>query len=539
MSIVNMFGFEHLPVRGNFNAAHALAEGYPLFNLQSTGYSYSSVATAVRNGTTRLRCNWAYAQSSAGGFARNVYLFNKPAREVFNFPTVTTKGVIGFRIYIDQGMVTYRGSWFSTYFFAAGSTPIALDKMQDLPEGEHFIETEFDFVNKVVDTYYNSTKVASTSVPDLTLDSLIRFGPSGTGAGNNPGITVGDISDIYMTYDNQDGGVVGRLGPVRVRPLEVDEATLPSSWGVLDPDSISTYDYPVYGAVETFKGHQLLPTKTSELPIPGVLDVIPSQASAISSLIALFGVGSYASFGSIVVGTPITILVKFARPKKVSAYALQSFAQTWGFFDDWIMQGSNDGTTWTDLDTRTGLGTYFNNTNNRMAAFKITPAKIGWYTQYRLRVSKWINHSSTGATVTLSHFQVLGDLADAVENSKTDVIARPFDSGLVNSMDVPVLRTGTDESAAEFGFKVPSFGHGDIMAVQVGLSARRDSGGEEKLLVKTSLGDIDGAEKTIVLQPHTTNLDVIEHRTVNHRGQPWTRTDLDNLKVIIKSKTGA
>jgi hypothetical protein len=537
MSVVNMFGFEQLPIRPVFSAAHMAAEGYPLLNVQLAGNSYSNVYTVNRNGTTRLRLQWLFAQSSGGGYPRGAVVFNRTGRELFGNPSVVTKGVLGFRIYIDAMLVQYKAAWSQAYFVLVDGTPLATDQLQNLSEGEHFIETEFDYANKVINTYINSTKVGSTPLSGLTLDSSIRLGAFANGAGNNPTIFVGDVSDIYLTYDNQNGEPSGRLGPVRVRPLEVDEATLPSTWTVSDPDAISTYDYPVYGGAEIFKGHRLLPPTTSELPIPGVLEVIPSSPGA--TMTNIFGVGSYASFAGIVVGTPVTITAKFARPKKVSAYALQSFAATWGFFNDWILQASNDGTTWTDLDTRTGLGAYFNNSSNRMGAFKLTPAKIGWYTQYRIRATTWINHSSTPSMLTVSHFQLLGDLADVIENAKTDIIARPFDTGLVNSMDTPVIRTGTDESSAEFGFKVPSFGLGDIMAVQVGLSARRDSGGEEKLLVKTSLGDIDGAEKTIVLQPHTTNLDVIEHRTVSHRGQPWTRTDLDNLKVIIKSKTGA
>lgn len=537
MSVVNMFGFEQMAVRAGVNAAQMAADGYPLLNLQSSGQSYSNVATALRNGTTRLRLWWTYAISSNGAYGRNAVIFNRSGRELFNNPVVTTKGVIGFRFYIDNQFVQYKTAFSSMTFFYVAGAPVASDVITSLPEGEHFIEVEIDYVNKVVDTYINSTKVASDSIPSLTLDAIVRFGMMGAAAGNNPTIIMGDVSDIYFTYDNQDGGVSGRLGPVRVRPLEIDEATLPSTWSVADPDAVSTFDYPVYGGSEIFKGHQLIPPKHGELPVPGVVDYtsVPAATTLVNTLVPNY---SYASLSPVSVGTPIILLTKFNRPKKVSAYALQSFVAGWGFIDDWIFQGSNDGTTWTDLDTRTGLGTYFNNFSQRLGAFKLTPAKIGWYSQYRIRATKYINHGGTSSTITLFHFQVLGDLADVIENSKTDVPSRGFDAAMVQ-MDFPVVRTGTDGSAAEFGFKVPNYGLGDIMAVQVGLAGRRDSGSEEKLIVKTSLGDVDGVEKDIALPPHVSGIDMIEFRTQNHRGQPWSRIDLDNLKVVIKSKTGA
>lgn len=544
MAIIDMYGFEHMPVgRAMNNGTVFTQEGYPLFNPSPT---FSSWNTAVRNGTTRLRCTWNYAGGGGGSTGRNAYLLQRTARQIFKNPAVNKVGVIGMRIFIDDAFKSYQGSFASPYMLTIANQPVDTDMLKTLPAGEHFIEYVFDFATGWIEVYANGDRFSSIQIVGLVLEHSIYFGPVNYYQTSIPALVTVDVSDIYITYDTGDGSPSGRLGPVRVRPLDLAPVDIPDQWAFADDDiEALTQPYALYPATTpvSFQGHALIPQRLTEFPLLNVVDLTTSQSITTNQLaIMLLPASTYSPFQIASDNVPITMTAKFANRKKVSAYGLGSGPVNTGFFMDWTFEGSNDGTTWDALDSRTGMQPYFNTAGMRYAAFKLDPAKINWYTQYRLRVTKSVRAPSDGRSVNISHFQLIGDPADARENCKNDVIDRPFEvsAGYLNyGKDFPVLRTSTDGAEGKFGFNVPEFGPGDIMAVQVGLSGRRDQASEEHLIVKTVSAAGESAPANIALDPHGGNHAIIQHMTKNHAGEKWSKADLESLKVVVKSKSGA
>jgi predicted alpha-1,2-mannosidase len=96
-----------------------------------------------------------------------------------------------------------------------------------------------------------------------------------------------------------------------------------------------------------------------------------------------------------------TIQYKFGTPQKVSFYTLTSGKNaTDAYPTDWILNGSNDGSTWTQLDKRSGQAFKW---QQQTRPFRIPAASVAAYTYYQLVVSQ----SSGGGMTTLAEMELL------------------------------------------------------------------------------------------------------------------------------------
>ena len=95
--------------------------------------------------------------------------------------------------------------------------------------------------------------------------------------------------------------------------------------------------------------------------------------------------------------------------RKATMYTITS-GNVAGDAKDWTLQGSNDGSTWTDLDTRSGQAFTW-----RLYTRPFTIAHPGWYSQYRLNITA----NSGEATTTLAELELLSAAADTTNPSIT------------------------------------------------------------------------------------------------------------------------
>lgn len=537
MTVVNMMGTDHLPLGRTWTKQEQIDyEGLDLMDKIGLTAAYFTAIEA--NGRTWLAA-WHTTAGPYGNLAqRSAQIISaKPLREVFGNPEVVTKGTLAFRLYIDAAAAARWASAASNNNCAlfVGSTIADGQILTALPVGEHFLEFTFDFVNKQVRSYLNGTLFNTSSNSGLTLDTTISLGLHAYHAQTSSLTMVGGMNDFYITYDNQDGSVSGRLGSVKVLPMPFDQVDMPASWGFEeDPAQFYTYNLVEGG---TWDAHQIIPKTTTELAVKGQFthSSVP-VVSAGNLQTILTESGQYMYWTGVSDTMQIIITTSFERAKKVSGYALMSYIAGYGIFNNWKFQASNDGTNWVDLDTRSNQQSTLGAASYVQLAYKIPADKVGLYKHYRLNVTGQANQGSSRCS--LRHYQLLGEVADVKANTMPDALTRPANNA-GGDMDFPVIRADLNSSDAIISFKTPDTGTSDILAVRVSAIHRREQGVNEVLTYRQRVGSTDGAPREVTLKAHAERL----ARVATYRQSPdntdWTKEKLADFRLVVNSKRGA
>lgn len=530
MSVTNMFSFDQFPTRAALTQQMLDAEDYGLLAMNG---SIANLGTGPLNGRqwavttfnyySQLGSTWRWARLSSG----------KTFRQAFGNPSVITKGVIAARINVTTLGAQILSTTNSTSASFLWNATAAVDGtiLANIPAGEHFLEFEVDFVNLRFRSYLNGTFFNETPMPTLTLDTTFSLGFHAMYPGTGLNGVVGYTTDLYFTYDNQNGEISGRLGPVKVYNPPVEEIEIPTSWKGAD-EYVKTYTLRDGG---TWDACTIIPQNAQDGDFVNQFKVDTLPVLSVGSAVGM--VGELArNYWTTVNGTVLTLSITCAEAKKVSGYVLQGYSASTGFFDAWKFQGSNDGTTWVDLDVRaTGQAAYFQAQSNRIAAFKLTPDKVGSYKQFRL-VTTAI--AVVTGRVEFCQFNILGDPADIFENNVRPALSR-VTNGLVNDYDYPVMRAAIDESEGAVGFKIPDFGPADVLAVKIGVVARKDQGSSEHLVAKVKVGANETTPVDYELKSHAEGILPLAMLQKAPGGAAWTKESLESLRVVMKTKRGA
>jgi len=533
-----MMSTDHLPLGRVWNTQAGLnLEGLDLMDkVTLTAAQFTAVEA---NGRTWLAA-WHLVAGPYGNQAQRSapLITSKTFREVFGNPEVITKGVLAKRIYIDATMASRWGNAasYNNCCLWVNSTPCDGYVMTAIPVGEHFLEFTIDFVNKEVRTYLNGNLFNTYANANLTLDSTVSWGMYALHAQTSSSMIVALINDVYVTYDNQDGKISGRLGAVKCLPMPVDQIDLPAGWTVED-DPAQFYPYPLTEG-GTWNAHQIMPRTPSEMTIKGQWSHSSVPVMSAGTLQTMFVEnGQYGYWNSIVATTQIVINTAFERAKKVSGYAIQSYLAQYGVFNNWTFEASNDGTSWTVLDTRNNQGNALNVTY-AIFAYKIPVDKVGSYKFYRLNVTNILIGSAAPQRCSLRHYTLLGDPADVKLNLLADLPSRPSNADGTD-LDYPLLRGALNSSDAVVSFKVPDIGTADILAVRVSATQRRDQGANEILTVRPRVGADEGAPREVALKAHAENFARLVTYRQSADGSDWTKEKLANFRLVVNSKRGA
>lgn len=531
MSVTNMFSFDQFPTRSPLSQVQLDAEDYSLLALSG---SLAAIDIAPLNGRQWAATTFIYIGVTQASWRWGRLSSGKTFRQAFGNPSVITKGVIAARIYINASGASIFSAAYSTSasFFWNVSNSVDGNILSNIPVGEHFLECEFDFVNLKVRSYLNGTFYAETSVPTLTLDQTFSVGFHALFPGNvSPGI-IGYTTDLYFTYDNQNGDIAGRLGPVKVYNTPVEEIEIPQSWKGAD-DTVQTYILKDGG---TWDAATVFPKLATESDFVDQFKIECTPVLTAGTPNTLLGESLARAAWSAASNAALTITISSLAAKKVSGYVLQGYTLGSGFFDSWKFQGSQDGTTWVDLDVRApGQAAYFQAVANRVVAFKLTPDKVGSYKQYRLIST---GNALVSGRIDMFHFNVLAEPADLFENNVRPALSRIANAN-INDYDYPVMRAAIDESEGAVGFKIPEIGPADILAVKVGIVARKDQGSSEHLVAKIKVGANETTPVDYQLKSHAEGILPLAMLQKAPGGAAWTKEALESLRVVMKTKRGA
>lgn len=531
MSVVNMFSFDQFPTRTPLSQAMFDAEDYSLLTMSP---SLGVIDIQTLNGRQWCTSTFSYTGTTAASWRWTRLSSGKTFRQAFGNPSVITKGVIAARIFITAVGKTIFDTAYGTSssFFWNQSSSVDGNMLGNIPAGEHFIECEFDFVNLKVRSYLNGALFAESSVPTLTLDQTFSLGFHAMYPGNGPSGVIGYTTDLYFTYDNQNGEIAGRLGPVKVYNTPVEEIEIPQSWKGGD-DAIQTYALKDGG---TWDAAVIFPKLSTESDFTGQYKIECTPALTTGTPNTLLGESVARAAWTATANAALTITISSPVARKVSGYVLQGYTLGSGFFDSWKFQGSQDGTTWVDLDVRApGQAAYFQAVANRVVAFKLTPDKVDSYKQYRL-VST--GNALVSGRVDMFQFNVLTDPADLFDNNVRPALSRVANAN-ISDYDSPVMRAAIDESEGAVGFKIPEIGPADILAVKVGIVARKDQGSSEHLVAKVKVGADETTPVDYELKSHAEGVLPLAMLQKAPGGAAWTKEALESLRVVMKTKRGA
>lgn len=149
-------------------------------------------------------------------------------------------------------------------------------------------------------------------------------------------------------------------------------------------------------------------------------------------------------------------------PVSVGSYTLTS-TTTQNQPVSWTLSGSTDGTTWSELDSRTGQSFAWGNQTRPFAA-----SATGAFTQYRLQV-----HSAAGAALALDEIELF---ATAAGTSGLSVTARPDQSVRVGTSFTGTLATIVGQETSDAGYRV-SVDYGDGTPAETAALADNGLGG--------------------------------------------------------------
>lgn len=527
MAIVNMFGFDQMPVIPTLSSSRMRLEG--LDGLSAAPSGMLTCSTYIRDNRVRIKGEITFHNTGSTS-NRAIYLTETlPLSQWFGSPDKLTKGVIGVRVFINDKWKTLddrccllEGAWWN------GSSGI----ISSLAPGEHYFEYVFDFVKKNIQIWVNGENKAHVPYSSLTLNSTFGLGQF---AGSIAGITYGhiiDFSDIYVVYDTEDDTPCDRLGPVQVKWLPVEEAVIPSDWDYLRNDR---YTHTVDGVAKEYQG--LIPRFLESDFKPNCIRLTQNLSAG-----ALYPFtdpsGSTVLVKADAAASDTLILqVEFSSPKQVSGYALMGLSSSsYGFMEDWTFEGSDDGVDWTILDSKTDQAMIHKTQGT--VVHTVAPDNRALYTHYRLHSTKQLLGQSDRTYVGLGHFQLLGELEDRrLNTSPEDQVNLPYNVNLQDT-DIPVLRSSVSESEASFRFATPEVGSAEIKMVQLRLTGKRDPGTEERLITRSEVGGAASEDQDLRMDTDFRWGPILENLHVDHLNKPWLADTVGQLKLIVKSKTG-
>jgi len=529
MAILNMIGFDQMPLISGISVTRIRHEGFDLLDgTTSTGMRWDTVK---RDGRVRLQAALVYYGASGNRVMRFTEVL--PLSTWFGNRTKLTKGVIGYRIHINNAVANFTNApmaiadgnqW--------GASPGVISK---LAAGEHYVEYVFDMVRGILELWINGEMKVSGSWNMSMASTFGIWQYFNTVPNGNPGVVM-DFSDLYVLWDTEDDTPCDRLGPVQVKWLPVAETTFPDDWGYLDEPLLT---YQVDGVDKTYQG--LIPRYLENNVKEGSIKLTLSTTagSLVGSLFSAadpLGTGII-GFSGQQTDSKNTIGVDFVSAKKVTAYALKRPVGTdYGFMDDWTFEASSDGVQWAVLDTKTSQAAA--HASGATIVHSLPVDKVGTYKFYRLVSTKQVIGASASRYVSMQHFQLLGDPADIrINTDPTSLVNMPYNHNMADTA-APVLRTSISESEAAFRFATPVVGSADIKMVQLRLTGKRDPGTEERLIVRSEVGDVQGPEQNLRMDTDFRMGPILENLAVSHTGDAWTADTVGQLKLIVKSKTG-
>jgi len=531
MAIVNMIGFDQLAAINSVTPTRLALEGFPEL---AGGVRNISQAHVVKfQGRTWLRFAPTYSSYSSSIIAKGGYFTKSlPLRDYFGDHDKLTRGVIGFRFHTSATIPESIAGYYNGLLDINQSpTRLGSSALNNLPAGEHFIEFVFDFKAKVIEMWLNG-ELKDSLPATLNLDAQASIGILFYRPINeNYGIYF-SFCDLYMIWDTEDDSPCDRLGPVRIEYLPIEEVTLPSDWSFRPREVIN---YTVDGVSRPFV--PLIPRDLNANQRAGEVELY--SVPAYQPVYVLPRGDSRINVENCTTTTEIVFGVKFPTPRRVTAYALGAFNNTaYGLIVGWRLEARNDEGEWVIVDERPDESAGYSRAI--VYTYRIDASKIGMYDEYRLVSTKnVVGTSGSVYAVSMSHFQLLCDEATfGLGEQPDEYVNRPY---LDNNGDVvrPTLLTSTSESEAAFRFAQPTVGSADIKMVQLRLSGLRDPGTEERLIVRSELGDIATDDQDVRMDTDIRQGVILENHPLSHAGDVWTADQVGQLKLIVKSKTGA
>ncbi|MNM13539.1 hypothetical protein D3C81_237310 [compost metagenome] len=232
MSVVKIFGFEDLAPTINtalFENFTGLARVFP--DTQSfTMAQYKGRQWAKVQGS--LDGNGGYSVTRAASFKIEMI-------PLVTAPVLLSKRIwVGCRVLIQVTANSYPQSMAWMEFGLGGNVPL-LGFNELLKDVEYYIEIGFDYTAGNVQVWVNGALFKTVLIPAWGPQQASGYTRVIIGQFdqdyNNNGPLLGQarmflFNDVYVTIE--DGiGLSGRLGAVKVKPLEIEEVTLGEGWG--------------------------------------------------------------------------------------------------------------------------------------------------------------------------------------------------------------------------------------------------------------------------------------------------------------------
>lgn len=518
MAITQMYGFDQMePGAANLGQSGMnviLAnEGYSLLSTVNGG---GQVYFATRNGRP-----WVYSGTVYTALVGDARLYQNLG--TWFGPGVKKKAWLGFRYY----QATTPGNYYSI----ATLHSQVLIYPSEVPFGECFIEFEFDWEAQTIRRWVDGIEAAPLTFPYNDDAKNLCIGSYQTGNYQTGGAFM--FTDIYAIVQTQDDSPNGRLGAVRVRPLDLDELVVPADWEITQP---------VYGSIVI--GGKTFPRANPNMNVTPYRNHEYTCNRTPYSGLALwhqYSPGSAVSFQPAIinaVNTNVAFTMKFPKPLKLGAYQLRRPNDTNHYVPSgWTVEGSNDGLAWTTLDTKAdysglvAMGVIVN--------FEIPLANRAKYQYYRVNFTQSRLSGTSGNEFRVTGLQFFMD-PDAAILTPMELLDSDYgNDALLSDQTGGVLRTGILETELEAGIEKPDVGTEKIVKVQLRVSALRDGGSENHLRTKVTQGAIELPTVQSYLEPTIRQGVVIFDSHKAPDGTAWTADSIDALKVRIKSRTGA
>jgi hypothetical protein len=517
MAVTQFFGFDNLEATGinlGGGVGTMLAnEGYPLL-VDVAGSMLATFETLKGRNWFKSNANYFQAQSYAILYASMGTLFGTGVKK---------RGWIGLRIY--QASVQN-----STEFSIVQQSSNILLYAQEIPAGESYVEFEFNWTTNRVRRFVDGVEISDAAFNPADTANF-AFGVKQTTNYRQGGTVY--YTDFYAVLDTEDDTPCSRLGSVRVRPLDLDEVTLPPDWETIQQ---------TYAASVTIGG-KVFPrpyTSFTVTPYHGFDYTCNALVRTGAILYHMYSPQSVVEFNvaSPTPATPIWFMLKLPKPMKLGAYQQRRSTSNACYIPNaWKLEGSQDNVTWTLLDDQSGKANSMLPVNT-IYNYEIPVEKRAEYLYYR------VSFTGAQAVGAASYFQVCGLQffldPDVVLYTPIDILDADYWSDSVGSNETGgVVRTGIVESEMSAGIKKPNVGTEQILKVQLRVSALRDGGSENRLVAKVKQGATELPEQDLLLEPTIRQGMLVLDAHKAPDGTMWTADSIDALSVSIKSKTGA